>query len=101
MFIDDVLTPVDMIRGLGARFKEYRLRMELTQREVAQKSGLSLPTIYKFENGRLTDMSMFSFLQLLRAINLGANWEKLIPDLPDSPYMYRQEKRKQRIRHTK
>ncbi len=41
----------ELVRLLGTRFKEYRMRCNLTQKEVAEQSGIGLTTIYKFENG--------------------------------------------------
>lgn len=99
MVISDPLSHLDIIRNLGQRFKEYRLRMELTQKEVAERAALSIPTIYKFETGNLTDISMLTFLKLMRVIELEGNWANLIPLLPDSPYMYKENKRKKRVRH--
>ena len=32
----------ELVRMLGARFKDYRLRADLTQKEVAETTGLSL-----------------------------------------------------------
>lgn len=101
MFNEEVLPPSAMLRILGSRFREYRLRLELTQAEVAEKAAISIPTIYKFENGRLTDISMANLLKLLKSIGLDSQWNKLIPSLPESPYMYRNEKKKQRVRHSK
>ena len=41
----------ELVRLLGVRFKEYRMRCNLTQKEVAEFTGLGLTTIHKFENG--------------------------------------------------
>ena len=41
----------ELVRLLGSRFKEYRLRANMTQKEVAEMSGLSMMTIHRFENG--------------------------------------------------
>ena len=43
----------ELVRLLGVRFKEYRLRCNLTQKEVAELTGLGLTTIHKFEWGIL------------------------------------------------
>ena len=99
MFISESLAPAEIIRNLGIRFREYRMRKNLTQKEVAEMTAMSIPTIYKFETGRMTDMSMATFLKLLRAIGIENNWQALIPELPESPYMYKADKKKQRIRH--
>ena len=41
----------EIISELGSRFKEYRLLCDMTQREVAEKSGVSIFTISQFEKG--------------------------------------------------
>lgn len=47
-------------------------------------------------------MSFSTLLRLLRVIGLGENWEALLPELPESPYMYYDNDRKvQRVRHGK
>ena len=40
----------ELVRMLGSRFKEYRMRCGLTQREVSELSGIGLTTIHKFQN---------------------------------------------------
>lgn len=95
----DVLSPLDILRNIGSRFKEYRLRFGMTQKDVAYQTGLSIVTISNFENGNITDISAANLFKLMRAVNQEKNWDKLIPELPDSPYMYKQSARRQRIRH--
>lgn len=75
----------DIIRELGKRYSEYRKRMEYTQKEVAEKSGLSVFTISSFENGSSTGITLASFIKLLRAIDSLDEIEKLLPELPESP----------------
>ena len=41
----------ELVRLLGTRFKEYRMRCNLTQKEVAELSGIGMTTIHKFESG--------------------------------------------------
>lgn len=101
MFNESLHVPTEMLRELGARFKDYRLRLELTQAEIAEKARISIPTIYKFENGRLSDISMVNLFKLLKCIGFESHWDKLIPLLPESPYQYKKEKKKQRVRHSK
>ena len=101
MFINEVLAPAEIIRRLGSRFREYRMRQNLTQKEISEFTALSIPTIYKFETGQTTDMSLASLLKLMRAVGIQQNWENLIPDLPESPYLYINDKKRQRIRKSK
>jgi transcriptional regulator with XRE-family HTH domain len=75
----------DMIRQLGKRYSDYRKRMGKTQKEVAEKSGLSTFTISSFENGSSTGLTLASLIKLLRAIDSLDEIEKLLPELPESP----------------
>ncbi|MDD3034834.1 MAG: helix-turn-helix domain-containing protein [Bacteroidales bacterium] len=75
----------DIIRDLGKRYSDYRKRMKYTQKQVSEKSGLSIFTISSFENGSLTGLTLSSFIKLLRAIDNLEEIEKLLPELPVSP----------------
>ena len=86
----------ELVRLLGVRFKEYRMRCNLTQKEVAELTGLGLTTIHKFENGTAGNLSLSTFLLLLKVVG------QIDAELPPSPYLMRKdEKKAQRIRHTK
>ena len=54
----------ELVRMLGARFKDYRLRANMTQKEVAEMAGLSVLTIHRFENGAVKNISLGTFLLL-------------------------------------
>lgn len=96
------LATPDVIRNLGIRFKDYRLRMRMTRKEVSDRAAIGLTTLYKFESGRMTDISFSTLMRLLRAIGLFENWVQLLPELPESPYNYNDKNRKiQRVRHSK
>ena len=75
----------DIIRELGKRYSDYRKRMGHTQKEVSEKSGLSVFTISSFENGSSTGITLASFIRLLRAIDSLEEIEKILPELPESP----------------
>ena len=92
----------ELVRLLGERFKEYRMRCNLTQREVAERSGVGLTTIYKFENGTVGNLSLSTFILLLKVIGQVDALDDLMPELPESPYLVRRDEKKvQRIRHPK
>lgn len=59
--------------------------MGFTQKEVAEKSGISVFTISTFENGSSAGITLATFIKLLRAIDSLEDIEKLIPELPISP----------------
>ncbi len=89
----------ELVRILGKRIKEYRMRISLTQRELAEKAGVTTTTIHKIESGGAINMSLSTFLLLLRAIEMLDRIDLLLPELPESPYLYRNEKKVQRITH--
>ena len=89
----------ELVRLLGSRFREYRMRAGMTQKEVAEQSGITVTTIHKFETGAASNISLGTFLLLLKAIEQIAAIDELLPKLPESPYLYVKEKKVQRIRH--
>jgi transcriptional regulator with XRE-family HTH domain len=92
----------ELVRLLGNRFKEYRMRCNLTQKEVAELSGIGLTTIHKFENGTAGNLSLSTFILLLKVVGQIDALDNVLPELPESPYLIRKEERRaQRIRHTK
>ena len=91
----------ELVRLLGLRFKDYRMRCNLTQKEVAEQSGIGLTTIHKFENGTAGSLSLSTFILLLRVVGQVNALDDVLPELPESPYLVRREEKKaQRIRHT-
>lgn len=92
----------ELVRLLGERFKEYRMRCNFTQKEVADQSGIGLTTIHKFENGTAGNLSLSTFILLLKVVGQVNALDDLMPELPESPYLMRKEERRvQRIRHPK
>ena len=89
----------ELIRLLGVRFKDYRLRCNMTQKEVAEQSGVSVNTITKFENGTTGSMSLGTFLLLMKTIGRNEGLDDMIPELPESAYLQNKGKKVQRIRH--
>ena len=98
--ITQMYTP-EIVVMLGRRFKDYRIGSNLTQKEVSDSSGISVVTIRKFENGNLFNITLVTFIELLRAIGFMQGLDELLPEIPVSPYeleKIRQGKRK-RVRH--
>ena len=90
----------DIVRMFGERFKDYRLRANLTQKEVAEASGLSVLTIHRFENGTAKNISLSTFLLLLKSVGSINDLNDLMPEQPESPYLYKENHQKtQRVRH--
>ncbi len=97
------LSNAEIIQSLGAQYKTYRLCAELTQKEVAEKAGVSLITLRAFENGKAVNITMGNLLALLRVIEQLEGITEILPEIPISPYqlLKLQSKQKKRIRHGK
>jgi len=98
----DLTTP-EIVATFGERFKDYRIACDMTQKEVADKSGVSVITIRKFENGRLYNLSLAIFIALLKAIDFAQGLDEVLPEIPVSPYelLKIQQGKRKRVRHAK
>ena len=82
------------------RFKEYRVASSVTQKELSDKSGVSVRSISRFENGE--DISLEAFIKLMETMGLGEKFELLIPDQRKRPsYYLHNEKRRKRATNKK
>lgn len=93
----------DIVMALGRRFREYRIAFQMTQAEVSEKSGVSLPTIKRFELGLTYNITMGNFIALLKAIDYADGLAEILPEIPVSPYAMAklEEKKSKRVRHGK
>ena len=92
---------VQIIQALGKRFREYRIAARMTQKEVAEQSGISMLTIRRFEQGYSYDIKLGNLIALLKAIDFADGISDILPEIPISPYaMARQDASKpKRVRH--
>ncbi len=83
---------------LGSRIKEYRIRKNVQQKELAKNAGVSLDTVVRLERG--SSITIEKMICILRSLDMLENLEGLIPTPPISPILMRrlQGKRKQRVR---
>ena len=92
----------ELIKLLGSRYKEYRLRSDMTQKDVSTQSGITINTIHKFESGTAGNISLSTFMLLLRAMGQLEGLDAIMPELPESAYLTKGNGQKvQRIRHKK
>ena len=80
------LSATEIIALTCRRLREYRLRLGLTQKQLAEMTGLRKVTISRIERGVTDDMSMRTFLLLLKVLGNIRDFETLLPELPESPY---------------
>jgi transcriptional regulator with XRE-family HTH domain len=55
---------------LGQSLKNARIQKQLTQNELAQRTGLSLSSISGLERGSLSEIGVVKLIQLFGAVNL-------------------------------
>jgi transcriptional regulator with XRE-family HTH domain len=68
-------TPVDICEELARRHKTLRKSMKLSQAEMAERSGVSLGSLKRFENtGQISLMSLLILANLMDRLN---DFEKL------------------------
>ena len=60
------LTDSAILQALGQSLQRMRLNQDVSQKELAQRTGLSRRTVSEVENGR--PASLKTFVQLLRAL---------------------------------
>ena len=72
-----------VIAEIGRRLRRERLDRNLTQAELASRSGVSEDTIRSIENGYNT--SIKTLIRLLRAMGLVGRIESLVPEPGLSP----------------
>lgn len=79
------LTNLQIEKELGHRLKQRRLELNLSQAEVAEKSGLGRRTITAIENGEGSTMG--TLIALLRALQALHHLDQFLPDPGPSPLM--------------
>ena len=91
-------TPARIIQLLGKRYKDSRIAMQITQKEVYEKTGISMSTIRRFENGLTFNLTLANFIPLLQAIGFADNLEDTLPEVLLDPYQIFKQQSKQRKR---
>lgn len=66
----------EILSEIGIRIKDNRINQGLTQKDLSDKTGLSLKTISNMENGK--DFGFDSFLRVLKVLNIVENIEYII-----------------------
>lgn len=66
------------LKDLGNRLRSYRLQINLTQEELANKSGVSRRSIQYMEDGQ--EVKLSTLVKVLISLELNQNLDLLIPD---------------------
>ena len=73
---------------IGKRLKEYRIRNDMTQKDVAEHAGVE----------RGDNISTLKLIAILRSLDMLENLDEFIPKPPVSPILYKKLMGKQRYR---
>lgn len=87
---DAYITNQDIISLLCQRLKEYRLAARMSQKELADKSGVGLTTISHIEQGVNRNITLNNFISLLRVVGMEQRLLELLPELPMPPMALKQ-----------
>lgn len=90
MIDGDYITNQEIIMLLARRVKEYRLAARMSQKEMAEKSGVGLATISHFEQGVMQNMTLNNFISLVRVMGMERRMLELLPELPMPPIALKQ-----------
>jgi len=83
----------DIIVSLGARFRDYRMALRLTQKEISEQSGVSVMTIVRFERGESASIRLDNFVALMRSVQKLEWIAEAIPSIQPGLYDVRAGKR--------
>ena len=75
---------------IAARLKAYRIDYPLSQKELADKSGVAVRSISRMESGE--DVQLGNLVKVLIALDLDANLDMLVPDPTKRPSYYLNDK---------
>lgn len=93
-------TVKERIRSISELMKDYRIYYPMTQKQLADRSGVSLRCIQRFEKGE--DIQLGNLLKLLNALGLEKNVEMLVPDVKKRPAAFVEKSvKRQRARTAK
>ena len=76
------MTDKAIINEIGRRLKSIRLRKNMTQKEVAVATGLSLNAVQTAEKGT---SKMMTYVKILRVLNALDSLENFLPEVTISP----------------
>jgi transcriptional regulator with XRE-family HTH domain len=95
------LSNTAIVQEIGKRVKEYRLKKRFSQKELAERAGISVFTVAQIEHGKPVSIAMI--VPVLRILRLLDNLEALLPEIAISPVeiLKFKEKQSQRIRSKK
>ena len=98
MRINDSLTDDAVLTELGERIARARVRMNLTQAQLASQAGIGKRTLERMESGGSSQLT--SLIRVMRVLGLLADLDSLLPAPAATPMelLRGKGKRRQRVR---
>ena len=90
------LSNEQVLLEITQRVKQQRLNVNMTQQELAAKTGLHVQTVKNFESGKSTKLA--TLIQILRAFDSLEALNQFLPDPGISPIQLLKLKGKERTR---
>ena len=94
MFAQSLKTPQEARRELAARAKDCRLALNISQKELAGRSGVSLGSIKRFESSGLVSLS--SLLEIALVLGRLDGFERLFAAKADPASLFAPESKKRK-----
>lgn len=64
-FVLDAFNPASILKGIATRMRDRRLELNLTQKGLASKAGISLGTLKRFENNHEISLKHLSMIAVV------------------------------------
>lgn len=90
----DLKTPMEFRQEIAARAKERRLALNISQMELAERSGVSLGSIKRFENSGLVSLS--SLLEIALVLSSLGDFNGLFPAQTSPVSLFSPESKKRK-----
>jgi transcriptional regulator with XRE-family HTH domain len=99
MYFDYIMTDAAVLAELGRRLERHRLERNRTQAELAADAGIGQATVQRAERGESVQMT--SMIKLLRALDLLAGLDLLVPESIDLPIAQLEREQRPRRRRAR
>lgn len=97
MKITETETEQVVLKEIGMRIKQYRISLNITQIELADKCGISISTVVRIESG--IDSKFSNYMKILNVFGLLQNVDMLIPEpQPDFKALFENRPARQRVK---
>lgn len=77
------LSNPELMKELGLRIRAYRLRKNITQKDLAFRAGVSTLSVQNLEHGQSVNLD--TLISVMRELRMLQNFDQLVPEIPVSP----------------